>query len=94
MQRTIDCSSGFVPAGTPSEQESIGWKLYAQATNSYMAGRMVGTVEVKITDRHVVRMQGTTGGQNTNNFDMIHFIPVDAPSQIRPVFGRDGSIIP
>jgi uncharacterized surface protein with fasciclin (FAS1) repeats len=97
MPRTIDCSSptnGTVPTGTEAEREALGWKLYTPATNNYMAGRLVGTVTVKTTDRHVVRMQGTTGGQNLNNFDMIHFIPIDAPSQTRPVFARDGSVIP
>jgi hypothetical protein len=95
LPRLLNCAglSAKVPAGTPGELEALGWKYYTDVVSNLYPGRLIGIVDVPITDRHVVRLQGTNGGQNTNNLDMIHFIPVSEP-QIRPIFRRDGAIIP
>jgi hypothetical protein len=85
-----------VPAGTAGELEALGWKIYAAdaPTNTNMAGRLLGTVDVKTTDRHIFRIEALTGGgQSTNNLDMIHFIPVNL-NQISPRFRRNGDIVP
>jgi uncharacterized surface protein with fasciclin (FAS1) repeats len=83
-----------VPAGTTGELEALGWKLYSESNNNYMAGRLLGTVDVKTTDRHTIRIEALTGGgQTTNNLDMIHFIPVDM-NQVSPRFKKDGTTIP
>lgn len=92
LSRVFDFTQ-TVPAGTPGELEALGWKLYAEASNNYMAGRLLGTIDVKSTDRHTLRLQCISGGQNNNNIDMIHFIPVDM-NQISPRFTRDGNTIP
>jgi hypothetical protein len=83
-----------VPAGTDGELEALGWKHYAaESNNNYMAGRLLGTVDVKTTDRHIFRIEALTGGgQSTNNLDMIHFIPVNM-NQISTRFKKDGSIV-
>lgn len=52
-------------------------------------GRLVGTIDVKTTDRHKIRFKVVPGGGNGNNntlLDMIHFIPVDHLDQIYPRF--------
>ncbi len=83
-----------VPAGTTGELEALGWKLYSESTSNFMAGRLLGTVDVKTTDRHTFRIEALTGGgQSTNNLDMIHFIPVSMP-QTTPRFKKDGTTIP
>jgi hypothetical protein len=46
-----------VPAGTTGELEALGWKFYSESTANYMAGRLLGTVDVKTTDRHVFRIE-------------------------------------
>jgi len=62
----------------------------------YQVGRMVGIVNVESTGRYWVRLTalpgvGTgTNSQNTNNLDMIHFIPVDM-EQKYPVFDVNGN---
>ncbi len=83
-----------VPSGTDGELEALGWKHYAaESNNNYMAGRLLGTVDVKTTDRHIFRIEALTGGgQSTNNLDMIHFIPVNM-NQINTRFKRDGSVV-
>ena len=86
-----------MPAGTPGELEALGWKSYtADATGGQIAnhpGRLVGTVDVISTDRHMIRFEALTGGgQSSNYLDMIQFIPVNE-NQLRPVFARNGSII-
>lgn len=83
-----------VPAGTTGELESLGWKLYSESNNNYMAGRLLGIVDVKTTDRHIFRIEAITGnGQSTNNLDMIHFIPVNM-NQTSPRFKKDGTTMP
>ena len=58
-------------------------------TSLFACGRLLGTVEIKTTDRHTLRMQSISGGQNTNNIDLIQFIPVDM-NQISPRFTQSG----
>jgi uncharacterized surface protein with fasciclin (FAS1) repeats len=101
MPRTFDFSIQK-PVGTPSELEALGYKQYTEApTDNSSAdrnnvGRLVGTVDVKSTDRHTVRLtflHPSATGQEQNWLDIIQFIPIN-DDQLRPIFGRDGSIIP
>jgi hypothetical protein len=100
MQRTFDFSEQK-PSGTPSELEALGYKQYTEAATDNTTpdrnnvGRCVGTVDVKTTDRHTVRLtflHPSSTGQEQNWLDIIQFIPVN-DNQLRPIFGRDGSII-
>lgn len=99
MQRTFDFSEQK-PVGTPGELEALGYKQYTEAplTNTapdiYNVARLVGTVDVKTTDRHNIRITflANSSGQELNHLDIIQFIPVN-DNQQRPVFGRDGSVI-
>jgi uncharacterized surface protein with fasciclin (FAS1) repeats len=85
------------PTGSDGELEALGWKRYTvDSTTQFMSGKYVGTVNVATTDRHVVRfdvLPAAGTGNPSNYLDMIHFIPVDWPSQYLPRFGRDGSVI-
>ena len=100
MQRTFDFSEQK-PVGTPGELEALGYKQYSEAPLTNVApdinnvARLVGTVDVPTTDRHSVRITflANSTGQELNYLDMIQFIPVN-DNQQRPLFGRDGSIIP
>jgi hypothetical protein len=100
MQRTFDFSEQK-PVGTPSELEALNYKQYTEAPTDNTTpdrnnvGRMVGIVDVKTTDRHTVRITflASSTGQEINYLDMIQFIPIN-DNQLRPIFGRDGSIIP
>lgn len=78
------------PNGTDGELESIGWKRYTENTSNVWAARLVGTVDILTTERHMLRILPVNGTQNNNNLDMIHFIPVDDP-QVLPRFKPDGS---
>ena len=82
------------PNLSDGEMEALGWKRYTVRTEQYMSGKYVGTIDVTTTDRHTLRMASLPAagtGQDVNNLDMIHFIPVDAPSQFLPRFDRDGT---
>ena len=75
------------PTGTAGE---LGWKMYMNnVTSLFACGRLLGTIDIKTTDRHTLRMQSISGGQNTNNIDLIQFIPVDM-NQISPRFTQSG----
>ena len=99
LQRTF----GFdeqKPVGTPAELEALGWKQYTEVaqTNSgedrNNVARLLGTIDVKSTDRHIIRIEFllSHSGQEQNFLDMFQFIPVNE-DQVRPIFGRDGSVI-
>lgn len=101
MQRTFDFSEQK-PVGTVSELEALGYKQYTEAPTDNSTpdrnnvARLVGTVDVKTTDRHTVRItfaHPTSTGQELNWLDMIQFIPIN-DNQLRPIFARDGRIIP
>jgi len=82
------------PTGTAGELESLGWKMYMNnVTSLFACGRLLGTVDIKTTDRHTLRMQSISGGQNTNNVDLIQFIPVDM-NQLSPKFTQSGLMVP
>jgi len=75
--------------------EAQGYKRYAgsySATGGNHVGRLMGTVNITITDKHKIRLNRVGGrdGSATTTLDMIHFIPVDMDQQY-PRFNRDGS---
>ncbi len=79
------------PAGTDAELEAIGWKRYTENVTTQYAGKLVGVYEFKTTQRQTITIYPIGGGtQNTNNLDMIHFIPIDQ-DQILPRFRPDGT---
>lgn len=89
------------PVGSTAELESQGWKYYTtdplRATTTApkpnaMVGKLVGTITITRTDVHTIRFDVIQGNSNTDDLDMIHFIPVDAPSQVLPRFNPDGSM--
>ncbi len=93
------------PAGTtPESLETLGKKIvfaeypYYQQNgqtidyyrDSY--GVLAGTIDVKKTDRHTLRMDATWEGSGDVQFDMIHFIP-EKEDQLWPKFNPDGAVI-
>lgn len=92
MQRPVNLGE-FRPAGSDAELESIGWKRYIESTGSnsgYYVSRLVGTIDIKTTERHKLRLEPISGTNASNYMDMIHFIPVDQ-NQIFPRFRPDGT---
>ncbi|WP_443938984.1 fasciclin domain-containing protein [Pedobacter sp. MW01-1-1] len=61
-----------------------GWKI--------MPGKLVGTADIKTTDKHWLRLSFLRGNNNNiMNIDMIHFIPVD-DDQNYPRFSPSGAV--
>ena len=86
------------PDNTTSDGEmlALGWKRYTESTLQAMSGKLIGTVDVPTTSRHKLRLvvlPAASTGQNINILDMIHFIPVDWPSQYLPRFAVDGHLV-
>lgn len=84
------------PLGTDGELLALGWKRYMDTTYQPPSGRLIGIVDVPTTSRHKMKFvvdPSVTSGQNINLLDMIHFIPVDWPSQFLPRFKRDGTMV-
>ncbi len=77
--------------------EATGYKRYTIVTTSNNYAMFAGIVDVTTTDRHLLRFtcvkdQGS-GANNTSTVDFVQFIPVDQDQQ-RPLYGRDGTILP
>lgn len=91
MQRTMNFTEAR-PVGTDAELEAIGWKRYIEDANDgrRQAARLVGVIDFATTQQQTIRITPLAGTQNTNNLDMIHFIPVDE-NQILPRFRPDGT---
>ncbi len=89
------------PVGSSAVLESQGWKYYttdptrattAKPLMNVLIGKLVGIVTIGATGTHSVRFDVIQGNSNTDDLDMIHFIPVNAASQILPRFNKDGSL--
>lgn len=87
MQRPVNLGQGY-PGGSDAELESLGWKRYT--TGGSFAGRLVGIVDIKTTERHKLRFEAISGTNRDLHFDMVHFIPVN-DHQFLPRFAPDGS---
>jgi uncharacterized surface protein with fasciclin (FAS1) repeats len=87
----------YPSALTPDEAEAQGWKLYTGGASTNFVGRMIGTIDVKTTDRHRFKIVGLTnrGGASGAPFlsDMVHFIPLGM-DQVYPRFNVDGTEVP
>ncbi|MVT12389.1 fasciclin domain-containing protein [Chitinophaga tropicalis] len=92
LQRSMNFTVNM-PISTEGEMESQGWKWYTSPASNNWAGRLVGTIEIRTTDRHLLRFTTLQGTQNNNNLDMIHFIPQDM-DQLYPRFMADGTPVP
>ena len=88
------------PVGTMAELESQGWKYYttdatvataAKPVQNVMIGKLVGIINITTTNTHTIRFDVIQGNSNSDDLDMIHFIPIDAASQILPRFKADGT---
>ncbi|PTR01433.1 putative surface protein with fasciclin (FAS1) repeats [Mucilaginibacter yixingensis] len=81
------------PGSAPDVEEAIGWKIYMETTSGTQSARLLGIVDIPQTGRYWLRLQAVNGSQNTNNIDMLQFIPVNMDQQY-PKFKPDGTPIP
>jgi uncharacterized surface protein with fasciclin (FAS1) repeats len=80
------------PVGTDAELEAQGWKQYSENADAVIGARLLGIIDIKTTDRHILRIQNITGTQNNNNLDLFQFIPIN-DDQVYPRFKPDGTLI-
>lgn len=100
--RICDFQSNLNTALVGAALEVTGFKRYsstAPTSNTNQFATLAGIVDVATTDRHTIRLtcvKEASGSQSSGNaltFDFIQFIPVDQ-DQLRPLFGRDGTLVP
>jgi uncharacterized surface protein with fasciclin (FAS1) repeats len=94
--RTWGLYINYDKSDTPEAYLNRGMKRYTakwrQAEHS--AALLFGTISVKSTGRHILRIDVINKGTRANNdsfLDMIHFIPVD-DEQLWPRFDMDGNM--
>ena len=95
--KLIDLTIALNGALAGAALEATGYKRYTIVTTSNNYAMFAGIVDVATTDRHLLRFtcvkdQGS-GATNTSTVDFVQFIPVDQDQQ-RPLYGRDGTILP
>lgn len=95
--KLIDLTTALNGALAGAALEATGYKRYTIVTTSNNYAMLAGIVDVTTTDRHLLRFtcvkdQGS-GATNTSTVDFVQFIPVDQDQQ-RPLYGRDGTILP
>ncbi len=98
--KLIDFTANLNTSLSGATLEATGYKRYsatAAASVSTQVAQLAGVVNVPTTDRHKIRFtcvkdQGS-GATNTVTVDFVQFIPIN-DDQERPVFGKDGSIVP
>lgn len=95
--KLIDLTTALNGALAGAALEATGYKRYTIVTTSNNYAMFAGIVDVTTTDRHLLRFtcvkdQGS-GATNTSTVDFVQFIPVDQDQQ-RPLYGRDGTILP
>lgn len=83
---------------TEAQAEARGYKSYSESPNpdgNGHVGRLLGTVNIKTTGPHKIRLTATacSGCAVQLWLDAFEFRPVDM-NQLRPKLGRDGSLIP
>jgi uncharacterized surface protein with fasciclin (FAS1) repeats len=93
----IDFTTALNGALAGAALEATGYKRYTVVTTSNNYAMLAGIVDVATTDRHTIRFtcvkdQGS-GATNTTTVDFVQFIPVDQDQQ-RPLYDRDGTILP
>lgn len=65
---------------SPEAAEIDGWKMYnAKKFTSVVNSKLLGTIKVYTTGRHILRLEPTTSRRvgQLGNIDMIQFIPID-----------------
>lgn len=82
-----------VSVDDPDGEEAIGFKTYMASTTGSQVARLMGVVTITQTGRYWFRLTAVNGTQESNNVDMIQFIPVGMDQQY-PKFNPDGSLIP
>lgn len=76
MSLYMDARAG----SSPEAAEIDGWKMYnAKKFNSVVNSKLLGTIKVYTTGRHILRLEPTTNRRvgQLGSIDMIQFIPVD-----------------
>ncbi len=98
LPKISDFVSNINTTVTGPALEATGFKRYTvnQTQNNNFA-TLGGIVDVATTDRHTIRLtcikDAGSGSTNSCTFDFIQFIPIDQ-DQLRPLFDRDGTIVP
>jgi uncharacterized surface protein with fasciclin (FAS1) repeats len=82
-----------VSVDDPDGEEAIGFKTYMASTTGAQVARLMGVITITQTGRYWFRLTAVNGNQESNNVDMIQFIPVGMDQQY-PKFNPDGSLIP
>lgn len=96
LSRIIDFTQ-YLPSTTATDAvlEAQGYKRYAvtPSSNSTQAAQLAGAVDIPTTDKHKIRLTCIKDMTGTVTMDMIQFIPIN-DVQTRPLFQKDGTIVP
>ena len=92
LSRTFDNGEYRIRTLPERELEALGYKKHVSFnTNNYNC-KMVGIVDIDVTDRQTFRLVSTTSINANLNLDFVQFIPIDE-EQIYPQFDTQGNAV-
>lgn len=92
LSRSINLGEYRIRTLPDRELEALGYKKHVAGSlsgvNNYNC-KMVGIVDIDVTDRHTLRFESNTNSQGQFWLDFVQFIPIDQ-EQIYPQFDTEG----
>lgn len=92
LSRTLNNAEYRIRTLPERELEALGYKRHVSANANNYNCKMVGIVDIDITDRQTLRFECSTNARAKFDLDFIQFIPIDQ-EQIYPQFDEQGNAV-
>lgn len=92
LSRSINNADKRITTLPERELEALGFKKHLVDNNGNYNCKMVGIVDIEITDRQTIRFEATSNARARFNIDLVQFIPIDQ-EQLYPQFDTEGNAV-
>lgn len=94
LSRTLQTGESRIRTLSERELEAMGYKKHSTSDNNELNCKMIGIVDINVTDRQTLRLEAITNvGQSEFRLDIVQFIPIDQ-EQLYPQFDETGVVNP
>lgn len=92
LSRSLNNADKRITTLPDRELEALGYKKHLVDNNGNYNCKMVGIVDIEVTDRQTLRFECNTNARAKFDIDFIQFIPIDE-EQIYPQFDTQGNAV-
>lgn len=92
LSRSLNNADKRITTLSDRELEALGYKKHLVDNNGNYNCKMVGIVDIEVTDRQTLRFECNTNARAKFDIDFIQFIPIDE-EQIYPQFDTQGNAV-